>query len=408
MDPANANCAGSDMVQCENYYYSYNPATDSSNEYNLEVVIDHHWQWAEAGADPCVTKAACPHYSRGEHSNAKSKQAGHKLLNFLGWIPVVGSAFNGLNSFLYAGEGDWKNAALSAAAAIPFERLAAVGVKGGEEAFGSDRANASCGPNSFTGTTPVLMADGSTKPIAQVHVGDMIANARPGALMGEEDQKHVVTAVHVTYTDRDFTDVTVSTSHGPATIAGTAHHLYWDATTRSWTPADKLHVGDHLQSTDGGLVNIVVLHNFTTTDVTYNLTIDSLHTYYVVAEHTPVLVHNGGPGCGELWIDPNKIPHHYMRTSDQGGMHAEDFGVRGPYNKANSAAFVKAVERFVKNPGTEVIEGTFRGAPAIHYVDPATGLHASFAASGPNVGEYLGGWISSGDQLTYLLGQGKL
>jgi len=132
------------------------------------------------------------------------------------------------------------------------------------------------------------------------------------------------------------------------------------------------------------------------------------HAYYAVTGDTPVLVHNSGPGCGELWIHPDKIPHHYMRTSDEGIMHAKDFGVDGPYNKANAAAFVSAISRFVKNPGTQVIEGTFRGAPATHYVDPATGLHASFAANGPYVGEYLGGWISSGDQLTYLLEQGKL
>ena len=54
------------------------------------------------------------------------------------------------------------------------------------------------------------------------------------------------------------------------------------------------------------------------------------------------------------------------------------------------------------------IPGTFRGLDAIHYVDLDTGLHASFAANGPNVGEYLGGWKSSGDQLDYLLSQGKL
>ena len=106
-------------------------------------------------------------------------------------------------------------------------------------------------------------------------------------------------------------------------------------------------------------------------------------------------------------MSSDKLPHHYMRTSDQGVMHAEDFGVKGPYNKANGKAFIGAIEQFVKNPGTRQIQGTYRGQAAIHYVDD-TGLHASFAANGPNVGEYLGGWRSSGDQLTYLLRDGKL
>jgi hypothetical protein len=35
--------------------------------------------------------------------------------------------------------------------------------------------------NSFTGDTPVLMADGSTKPIDEVEVGDEVAASEPRA-----------------------------------------------------------------------------------------------------------------------------------------------------------------------------------------------------------------------------------
>jgi Colicin D len=140
----------------------------------------------------------------------------------------------------------------------------------------------------------------------------------------------------------------------------------------------------------------------------HNLTVADIHTYYVLAGNTPVLVHNTGPGCGSLWMSPDKLPHHYMKMSDDGVMHAADFGVTGPYNKANGQAFIGAIEQFTKHPNTIQIRGTFRGQDAIHYVDPDTGLHASFAANGPSVGEYLGGWKSGGNQLTYLLQQGKL
>ena len=53
------------------------------------------------------------------------------------------------------------------------------------------------------------------------------------------------------------------------------------------------------------------------------------------------------------------------------------------------------------------IRGTFRGQDAIHYVDPRTGLHASFSV---NTGMYLGGWKSAvgSDQLVYLLNNGVL
>ncbi|MFQ6145816.1 RICIN domain-containing protein [Streptomyces seoulensis] len=114
-----------------------------------------------------------------------------------------------------------------------------------------------------------------------------------------------------------------------------------------------------------------------------------------------------GPGCGSLWISGDRLPHHYMSLNNEGVMHAVDFGITGSYNKVNAQAFIVTIEQFVKNPGTRQITGTYRGQAAIHYVDD-TGLHASFAADGPNVGEYLGGWRSTGDQLTYLLRDGKL
>ncbi len=127
------------------------------------------------------------------------------------------------------------------------------------------------------------MADGTTKPIDQIHVGDTVDNAPPGARPGSKDQTHKVTAVHVTHDDRAYTDVTVRTGSGQATITGTAYHLYWDATTHTWTQARQLRIGGHLQSTSGGQTVIVALHSYTTTMVTYNLTIDTLHTYYVDA-----------------------------------------------------------------------------------------------------------------------------
>jgi Pretoxin HINT domain len=110
---------------------------------------------------------------------------------------------------------------------------------------------------------------------------------------------HTVAAVHVTYTDRDYTNVTVDTGHGPATIVGTAHHLYWDASTRAWTTADHLRVGERLQTTDGATVTITALYSYTAIMVTYNLTITTLHTCYVEAGTTPVLVHNTDL-CGTL------------------------------------------------------------------------------------------------------------
>jgi hypothetical protein len=120
----------------------------------------------------------------------------------------------------------------------------------------------------------------------------------------------------VTHIDRDYTDVTINTPHGPATITGTDNHPYWDATTHQWTPAHQLHTGDQLQSTNGTRATITAIRNYTTTMVTYDLTINTLHTYYVEARNIPVLVHN----CDE---DVPSIEDHVTPRHTSGGAEAD-------------------------------------------------------------------------------------
>ena len=184
-------------------------------------------------------------------------------------------------------------------------------IMGDEATVSADSAVQGC-LNSFAGTTLVLMADGTSKPIDQIKVGDKIANNQPGADPGTKNQSHTVTAIHITYTDTDFTNVTIATPTGPATITGTAHHPYWDASQHAWTDADQLHPGDRVETTQADLATVLATHSYTShTIVTYNLTIDDLHTYYVEAGTTPVLVHNSnGP-------DVNNVPDLSGMTQTQ-------------------------------------------------------------------------------------------
>ena len=54
-----------------------------------------------------------------------------------------------------------------------------------------------------------------------------------------------------------------------------------------------------------------LLHGIGTTTHTttaYNLTIADIHTYYVLAGNTPVLVHNAGPGCSPRFeVNPDGV-----------------------------------------------------------------------------------------------------
>jgi hypothetical protein len=78
---------------------------------------------------------------------------------------------------------------------------------------------------------------------------------------------------------------------GGGTITTTFHHPFYDETQAAFVQAQNLHVGDVLQTTTG-TARITNLHLFHADTTTYDLTIGTLHTYYVVAGDTPVLVHN--------------------------------------------------------------------------------------------------------------------
>jgi hypothetical protein len=78
--------------------------------------------------------------------------------------------------------------------------------------------------------------------------------------------------------------------HG-GTLTTTFHHPFYDQTQAAFTDAEYLHAGDVLQ-TPAGTAQVTAVRLFHANTTTYDLTINGLHTYYVVAGDTPVLVHN--------------------------------------------------------------------------------------------------------------------
>ncbi|MFG3046718.1 LamG-like jellyroll fold domain-containing protein [Streptomyces sp. NPDC048241] len=152
-----------------------------------------------------------------------------------------------------------------------------------------------CTPHSFTGSTGVLMANAMVKPISQVRPGDYVLTAEPGKTKKE---KHKVKSVVVTKTDRDYVDIVVATKSGPKTIQTTKHHQFYEATRNAWTQAGDLKAGQKLQNGGSGLTAIREVKAYTASRVTYDLSVEGLHTYFVGAGTIPVLVHNtDGEAC---------------------------------------------------------------------------------------------------------------
>ncbi|WP_198347263.1 nucleic acid/nucleotide deaminase domain-containing protein [Nocardia terrae] len=163
-----------------------------------------------------------------------------------------------------------------------------------DQAVGAERAEQAdtnrltpCPKNSFVADTPVLMADGTHRPIEDIRPGDEIRNAAAGS----DPSSHRVTDIHVTDADHDFVRLTVSGPDGIGTIESTAAHLFYNATAATWTEAAALTPGLLLRTPTGTAV-VESIETYSATARTFNLSIDGVPTYFVLAANTPVLVHN--------------------------------------------------------------------------------------------------------------------
>ncbi|EFC82514.1 Hedgehog/intein hint domain protein [Parafrankia sp. EUN1f] len=176
----------------------------------------------------------------------------------------------------------------------------AVEATGGASKLG--QAARSClKPHSFDGNTHVLMADGTTRKISDIKVGDKVWATNPETA---HTGPRTVTALITGTGDKHLVDITVATPTGPATLTATDHHPFWDTTDHTWTDAEDLNPTDRLQ-TPTGAIPVTTTRTYQETHTVYNLTVDDLHTYYVLAGTTPVLVHNSGGTCEDagrgLW-----------------------------------------------------------------------------------------------------------
>lgn len=221
---------------------------------------------------------------------------------------------------------------------------------------GSDASSAATKCNSFPAGVRVLMADGTTKPIEDVRDGDTVMATDPQT--GETAPRTVSTTI-TTPDDKDFTDLTLTDDANPrgppAKLTSTSHHPYWSESRHQWVDAGELTSGEHLRQPDGTTLTVDSIRTYPYAVTTHNLTVEDLHTYYVLAGTTPVLVHN----CGETVL--YRSPAEGKRASEAGGLNADNHS--GPHptaylsNKPEGAAQYAGnghdmgFHRFVMKPG---------------------------------------------------------
>jgi hypothetical protein len=153
----------------------------------------------------------------------------------------------------------WKSSPNSSAASRTSSAKPSTASKAGAKPTTSCGNSRKVSPMSFTsgrnpaasaGDTRVLMADGGSKPIRDVKLGDAVLSADPET--GEQGARSI-SAVCV-HEDNVVTFVTDSGS----VLTTTADHPFWNATDRQWQRADRLACGDALFGSDGNVHNVTM------------------------------------------------------------------------------------------------------------------------------------------------------
>ncbi|MEU6093245.1 RICIN domain-containing protein [Streptomyces sp. NPDC047079] len=206
-----------------------------------------------------------------------------------------------------------------------------------------------CRANSFPGGTQVLMADGSRKPIRDVHIGDHVLAADPetGRLRAEA----------VTDTFRHNTEHLMDITVAGGLLTSTTGHRFF-VVDRGWTMASDLRTGDRLRTPDWTDRTVIALHDRRglAPRKVYDLTVDGLHTFYVRPQgerSQDVLVHN----CTDIIADEgiqgaHTLGAHVNRTDAQMAQDAIKKGIATRWNDQATAAQAvdEAFQAWIKKP----------------------------------------------------------
>ncbi|MFJ2191223.1 RHS repeat-associated core domain-containing protein [Kitasatospora sp. NPDC087861] len=312
--------------------------TDKGDVVTETFKLERDGSWTEAYWTPFSGSKDHPNYT-GNHvftiyHGGTLKDAireGFETAQYFPGLNVIGAAGS---TVMDVYDGKYLDAAKNLAGVIPGERLLGQAAKTADKlAKASDAvntaANVACDitsaladvAHSFPPGTRVLMADGTTQAIENVRTGDQVQATDPTT--GTTEPRPVAHTIR-TPDDEHFTDLAFQTNSSAIesgkveNLTSTQHHPFWDETTQRWTNASELHPGDEVRTADNRTITVLTVRNHDTApQPAYDLTITDLHTYYVLAGNSPVLVHN----CGERTNymdsdDPFAIGHEKSEPLD--------------------------------------------------------------------------------------------
>jgi RHS repeat-associated protein len=156
-------------------------------------------------------------------------------------------------------------------------------------------AGPSCPVSSFTPDTKVMMADGSTKAIKDVKVGDQVLAAHPD---GGGNRAWPVIGLKSSKGTKHLVKISVDADAGrpgdTGSVTATGTHPFWIAGI-GWTEARDIRPGMWLRTSAGTYVQVSAVKAVgRQAQRVHNLSVDGPSTYYVAAGWLNLLVHNSG------------------------------------------------------------------------------------------------------------------
>ncbi|WP_176832364.1 RICIN domain-containing protein [Geodermatophilus sp. DSM 45219] len=308
------------------------------------------------------------------------------------YIPgPIGSAASAISAGAYAATGNRRKAiemGISAAAAMvpggrAAVRLGAAALRSAGKVSakaGRPLARASKPCNSFTPGTGVLMADGTTLPISQIQVGDLVAARDP--ITGETSAQPVLDVI-VGVGDKHLIGVTTSrappTALGSEEVGAAAGADSWTATAghpiwvegEGWTDAEDLEVGDRTVGATGELRIVVALvdHGWRADQTVFNLSIANVHTYVVGDVGDGTVVHNKScrqGGVYALTTASGKVVRT-GRTNDLARRESEHGRM---YQGLNFVPLARTNNRFAQRGLEQMVHNRYR--PILNRVSPVS------------------------------------
>ena len=149
---------------------------------------------------------------------------------------------------------------------------------------GFQQLRALCMKDSFPAGTRVLLAGGTSKAIDAIGVGDEVLATDPNA---GTTRSAPVTATF-SHPANQLLQLTLADGGQIRTTPG--HRMYVPG--RGWTKASDLHAGDPLRTPAGATDDLIGVRPVNAPQRVWDLSVADLHTFYVLAGRTPVLVHN--------------------------------------------------------------------------------------------------------------------